>query len=82
MQILIKPHLAYWGSGFSWRGEITVVLAPHAAEQAKLSPEEIDERLAELRATGLRKRDIARQLAAQSGWSARDIYARMHERKG
>lgn len=22
MQILIKPHLAYWGSGFGWRGEI------------------------------------------------------------
>jgi hypothetical protein len=22
MQVLIKPHLAYWGSGFSWRGEI------------------------------------------------------------
>lgn len=22
MQILIKPHLAYWGSPFSWRGEI------------------------------------------------------------
>jgi hypothetical protein len=23
LKILIKPHLAYWGSGFSWRGEIT-----------------------------------------------------------
>lgn len=23
MKILIKPHLAYWGSGFSWRGDIT-----------------------------------------------------------
>lgn len=22
MKVLIKPHLAYWGSGFSWRGEI------------------------------------------------------------
>ncbi|MBL4850592.1 MAG: hypothetical protein JKY65_34170 [Planctomycetes bacterium] len=22
LRILIKPHLAYWGSGFSWRGEI------------------------------------------------------------
>lgn len=22
LKILIKPHLAYWGSGFSWRGEI------------------------------------------------------------
>lgn len=22
MKILIKPHLAYWGSGFSWRGDI------------------------------------------------------------
>ena len=23
MKILVKPHLAYWGSPFSWRGEIT-----------------------------------------------------------
>ncbi len=23
MKVLIKPHLAYWGSPFSWRGEIT-----------------------------------------------------------
>lgn len=23
LKILIKPHLAYWGSGFSWRGAIT-----------------------------------------------------------
>lgn len=23
LKILIKPHLAYWGSGFRWRGEIT-----------------------------------------------------------
>ncbi len=22
MRVLIKPHLAYWGSGFKWRGEI------------------------------------------------------------
>lgn len=22
MKVMIKPHLAYWGSGFSWRGEI------------------------------------------------------------
>ena len=22
LKIMIKPHLAYWGSGFSWRGEI------------------------------------------------------------
>jgi hypothetical protein len=22
MKILVKPHLAYWGSGFGWRGEI------------------------------------------------------------
>jgi len=22
MKLLVKPHLAYWGSGFSWRGEI------------------------------------------------------------
>ncbi|MCA9541806.1 MAG: hypothetical protein KC620_23075 [Myxococcales bacterium] len=23
LRVLIKPHLGYWGSGFSWRGDIT-----------------------------------------------------------
>jgi len=23
LKILVKPHLAYWGSGFAWRGDIT-----------------------------------------------------------
>lgn len=32
LKILIKPHLAYWGSGFSWRGEIRF---PKAADQAR-----------------------------------------------
>ena len=22
LQVMVKPHLAYWGSGFSWRGDI------------------------------------------------------------
>ena len=29
LKILIKPHLAYWGSPFSWRGEITFDDAAH-----------------------------------------------------
>lgn len=29
MKVMIKPHLAYWGSGFSWRGEIAFA-APDA----------------------------------------------------
>jgi len=32
LKVLIKPHLAYWGSGFSWRGEIRF---PEAAARAR-----------------------------------------------
>jgi hypothetical protein len=28
MQTFLKPHLSYWGSGFSWRGEITFDTEP------------------------------------------------------
>lgn len=27
MKVLVKPHLAYWGSGFAWRGEIEFTTA-------------------------------------------------------
>ncbi|MEM7263861.1 MAG: hypothetical protein AAF488_17875 [Planctomycetota bacterium] len=29
MKVMIKPHLGYWGSGFSWRGEIKFEEAAH-----------------------------------------------------
>lgn len=32
MKILVVPHLAYWGSGFSWRGAVTF---PDDAERAR-----------------------------------------------
>lgn len=32
MTALLKPHLAYWGSGFSWRGEVTFSDEAHWAE--------------------------------------------------
>ena len=62
-----------------WRGEITLVLAPAQGCGAKLSASELDRRVAALRASGQRAKDIAKQLAQHSGWSARDIYARMHQ---
>ncbi len=32
MKILIKPHIAYWGSGWDWRGAITL---PSAAQRTR-----------------------------------------------
>ena len=63
----------------AWRGEITLVLAPVAAQQSKLPIGELDARIAELRGQGMRSRAIAKQLASHSGWTAREIYARMHQ---
>ena len=61
-----------------WRGEITLVLAPIEVSEERLSEEELDRRIEALRGSGTRARAIAKQLAQHSGWSSRDIYARMH----
>ncbi len=56
------------------RGEVTLLIAPSAAEPAAQSPEDIRAAVARLRAEGLGLKEIARTLAAHGTWSARDIY--------
>lgn len=65
----------------SWLGEITVVLGPYRVERARLSEEDLDRRIDELSASGMRPRDVAKALSLESGWEARAIYARLVKRK-
>ena len=62
--------------GRDWMGEITVVLGPVERPRERMVEAELDRRIEELRAQGMRVRDVARSLALDSGWSARDIYSR------
>jgi len=56
------------------RGEVTLFIAPAAAPAEMASEEEIRAAVERLRAEGLHLKEIAKQLAKDSGWSARDIY--------
>ena len=63
----------------AWRGEITVVLGPRAADaQAPLDEEALDARIDKLVSEGLRPREVAKTLALETGVAASEIYARMH----
>jgi 16S rRNA (cytidine1402-2'-O)-methyltransferase len=64
-----------------WLGELTIVLAPHEPEQVAVGPEELDARIDEALARGLRPRDVAEQLALETGLSKRDVYARVVARR-
>jgi 16S rRNA (cytidine1402-2'-O)-methyltransferase len=64
-----------------WRGEITVVLGEAPQESVKLGADELDARIARALAEGLRSKDAAKALSLESGWSARDIYARISAKK-
>jgi 16S rRNA (cytidine1402-2'-O)-methyltransferase len=68
-------------SAREWQGELTVVLAPHRHERARISEEELDTRIDELAARGMRPRDIAKALALESDWPSRTIYARITARR-
>lgn len=64
-----------------WRGEITVVVGPApAGVAARLDLAVLDERIAELLASGQRVKDVARSLALESGWPVRAIYQRASQR--
>jgi 16S rRNA (cytidine1402-2'-O)-methyltransferase len=58
-----------------WRGEITLVIGP-APPRALATEADIDARIAEL-PDELPPRDAAKLVAAETGWSARDVYARL-----
>lgn len=68
--------------GRTWRGEITVVLGPADAAVTVLDEASLDARIDEELTTGDRDKEIAKRLAAESGWSSRDVYRRIVERKG
>ncbi len=55
------------------RGEVTLLIAGAAAERSA-DPEEVGRRIAELRATGLGMKEVARTVASETGWSTRDVY--------
>jgi 16S rRNA (cytidine1402-2'-O)-methyltransferase len=65
-----------------WLGEITLVLGPHVARrEAALADDEIDRRIDAELARGRRAKDVADQLALETGSSKRDLYARVIARR-
>lgn len=56
------------------RGEVTLFIAPSTNAPAKMSEEAVRAEIATRRAAGLHLKEIARALAASSGWHARDVY--------
>ncbi len=55
------------------RGEVTLMIAG-AEELRRAEPEDVGRRVAELRQQGLRLKEIARRLSAETGWSTREVY--------
>lgn len=65
-------------SAREWLGEIVVAVDGRGDEAtAAVTAEEIDRRIDALRAEGRRAKEIAELLSLESGWSKRDVYARV-----
>ena len=56
------------------RGEFTLVIEGATREPERWPESRIREALAKLLQEGLRRKDAARQVAAESGWSTREVY--------
>lgn len=97
MTTFLKPHLAYWGSGFSWRGEITFTheaqwqaffrgyeaFIVHQAELAERSGADVLAVGTELHKTLHREADWRRVVAAVRGvYSGKLTYAANWDEKG
>jgi 16S rRNA (cytidine1402-2'-O)-methyltransferase len=69
--------------GRTWRGEISLVLGPAPAPEdaAPLGGEGLDALVDEALARGLKAKEAADEVAARSGLSRRDAYARVLARK-
>jgi 16S rRNA (cytidine1402-2'-O)-methyltransferase len=78
---LVRGALSEVARPRHWRGEITIVLGPHRAPDAETAPVDVDARIDELLAQGLRGKDAAKQLAEELRLSAREIYARIVQRQ-
>lgn len=97
MSFLLKPHLAYWGSGFSWRGEITFedeahweaffrgyeAFIVHQAELAEQAGADVFAVGTELHKTLHREADWRRVIAAvRSVYSGKLTYAANWDEQG
>jgi 16S rRNA (cytidine1402-2'-O)-methyltransferase len=56
------------------RGEIVLLIGGASAQTEKWAEAEVKAALAQLMAEGLSRREAAKELAARSGWPARDLY--------
>lgn len=56
------------------RGEITVVVKGAGEEETTWSEAEVEQAMARLLADGVRRKDAAERVAAQSGWRKREVY--------
>ena len=61
------------------RGEFTLVIAGKKIETSRWSEEQLEQAIAARRAANQPPARLASQLAAESGWSRRDIYQRLTE---
>lgn len=66
--------LAERAADLTARGEVTLFIAPALLPMAAASEDEVRAAVARLRAEGLHLKEIAKRLAKESGWSARDVY--------
>ncbi|MEO8604502.1 MAG: 16S rRNA (cytidine(1402)-2'-O)-methyltransferase [bacterium] len=66
-------ELAARAADLEARGEVTLLIAPAPAAE-KMDEAAVRDAIAQLRGAGLGMKSIAKQLAADSGWSTRDIY--------
>jgi 16S rRNA (cytidine1402-2'-O)-methyltransferase len=67
-------ELAARAGDLTVRGEVTLFIAPSAEPAVATSEDDLRAAVARLRGEGWHLKEIAKRLAKESGWSARDIY--------
>ncbi len=78
---LVRGTLAYLASlPDAWRGEVVIVLGAMDVVEAEVSDADIDARIDQELASGLGSKHTAEIVAAWSGRSKRDVYARVVRR--
>jgi 16S rRNA (cytidine1402-2'-O)-methyltransferase len=70
-------------AGREWLGEITVVLGPAVGRRGQgLTDEDLDRRIDQGLAHGRRARDLAEEIALETGLPRREVYGRIVARRG
>jgi 16S rRNA (cytidine1402-2'-O)-methyltransferase len=67
-------ELAARGADLTPRGEVTLFIGAAVGPAQQQSEEELRAAISSLRGEGLHLKEIAKRLAKESGWSAREIY--------